>query len=111
MGFVPPVIVKFAVFEMLPLGAGLVTVTAAVPVEAMAVAGTGAVNSQELTNVVASVVPPKLTIEAPLKFVPMTSRVKAALPATELIGKIVVIAGPVGLDPPGGVVGALYPHP
>jgi hypothetical protein len=43
-GFVPPVMVKFAAFDVPPPGAGLVTVTATVPAEAMAAAGMAAVS-------------------------------------------------------------------
>ncbi len=82
----------------LPLGAGLVTVTAGVPVEAMLAAGMAAVNCVELTKVVATADPPKPTIEAATKFVPLTVSVKAALPATIVFGEIVVIVG-VELDP------------
>ena len=92
--------VKFTEFEA-PPGVGLVTVTAAVPAEAMAAAGMAAVNCVELTNVVVGAAPPKLTIEAATKFVPVIVRVKAAPPATVVFGEIVVIVG-VALDPLGG---------
>ena len=88
--------VKIIALEVPPPGAGLVTVTAGVPAEAMLAAGMAAVNCVELTKVVASADPPKLTIEAATKFVPLIVSVKAALPATALFGEIVVI---VGLDP------------
>src|ERR1700747_1949060 len=99
MGFVPPATAKFIAFEFRP--PGLVTVTASVPVEAMAAAGMAAVNCVELTNVVVGAVPPKLTIETATKFVPVIVNVKAAPPAAVLFGEIVVIAG-AGLDPLGG---------
>ena len=101
MGLFPLVMVKFAAFEVPPPGAELVTVTAAVPAVAMAAAGMAAVNCVALTNVVVRAVPPKLTVEAATKFVPLTVSVKAAPPATALFGEIVVIVG-VGLDPLGG---------
>jgi len=101
MGFVPLVMVKFTAFEVLPPGAGLVTVTAGVPAEAMAAAGMAAVNCVALTNVVLRAVPPKVTIEAATKFVPLIVSVKAALPAAALFGEIVLIVG-AGLDPLGG---------
>ena len=44
--------VKFTALEVPPPDAGLVTVTASVPVEAMLAAGMAAVNCVELTNVV-----------------------------------------------------------
>lgn len=93
---------KFTAFEVPPPGAGLVTVTATVPAEAIAAAGMVAVNSVELTNVVVGVVPPKLTVEVGRKFVPLTVSVKpAAVPATTLLGEMVAIIG-VGFDPLGG---------
>jgi hypothetical protein len=89
----PLVMVKVNVLELPPPGAGLVTVTPRIPVEAMLAAGMAAVNWVELTNVVAGADPPKLTIEAATKFVPLIVSVKAALPATVLFGEIVVIVG------------------
>jgi hypothetical protein len=86
-------IVKFTAFEVPPPGPGLVTVTVAGPAEAMAVAGIAAVNCVELTNVVATAVPPKLTTEEERKLAPLTDRVNAGLPATLLVGDIVEIVG------------------
>jgi hypothetical protein len=54
-----------------------------------------------LKTVVVTAVPPKLTIEAATKFVPLIVSVKAAPLAMTLFGEIVVIVG-VGLDPLGG---------
>ena len=93
----PLVTVKFVALEVPLPGAGLVTVTAIVPVEAMLAAAMVAVNCVELTNVVAGADPPKLTIEPATKLPPLIVSVKAAPPATLLVGKIVVIVG-VGLD-------------
>jgi hypothetical protein len=90
------VTVKFIGLEVPPPAAGLVTVTASVPVEAMLEAGMAAVNCVELTNVVAGADPPKLTIEAPKKLVPLIVSVKAAPPTTALFGEIAVMVG-VGL--------------
>jgi len=90
--------VKFIALEVPPPGAGLVTITARLPVEAMLAAGMTAVNRVELTNVVAGDDPPKLTIEAATKLVPFIVSVKAAPPAIVLFGEIVAIVG-VGLDP------------
>ena len=98
VGTEPLVMVKLIALEVPAPGAGLVTVTAGVPVEAMLAAGMAAVNCVELTNVVAGADPPKLIIEPATKFVPLIVSVKAALPATLLFGEIVVIVG-VGLDP------------
>jgi hypothetical protein len=89
---------KVDVFELPPPGAGLVTVTAGVPVEAMLAAGMAAVNCIELTKVVAGADPPKSTIEAATKFVPLIVSVKAAPPGTAQLGEIAVIVG-VGLGP------------
>jgi hypothetical protein len=99
MGFVPLLMVKLTRFELPPPGAGLVTVTAGVPTEAIAAAGIAAFNCVELTNVVVGVVPPKLTVEVAIKFAPLMLSVKpAALPATVLVGDMVVIVG-IGLRP------------
>src|SRR5579862_8860441 len=97
-GLRPLVMVKLIASEVPPPGAGLVTVTAGVPVEAMLAAGMAAVNCVELTKEVERADPPKLTIEAATKFVPLIVSVKAAPPATVLFGEMVVIVG-VGLDP------------
>ena len=108
------VTVKFIEFEVPPPGAGFVTVTANVPVEAMLAAGMAAVNCEEFTNVVTGAEPPKLTFEAATKFVPLIVSVKAAPPATALFGEIAVIVGAglgmaagVGLD----VEAVPPPHP
>jgi hypothetical protein len=92
---------KFVAREVPPPGAGLITVTGSVPVEAMLAAGMAAVNCVELTNLVAGADPPKLTVEVATKFVPKMVIVKAALPAAVVFGEIDVIVG-VGLDPSGG---------
>ena len=70
-GLRPLVTEKFIALEVPPAGAGLVTVTAGVPVEAMLEAGMAAVNCVELTNVVVGTAPPKLTVEDATKFVPL----------------------------------------
>jgi hypothetical protein len=67
----------------------------------MAAVGMAAVNCVELTNVVVGAAPPKVTIEAATKFVPVIVSVKAAPPATLVFGESVVIDG-AGLDPVGG---------
>jgi hypothetical protein len=71
----------------------LVTITAGEPDEAMLAAGMAAVNCVEFTNVEADANPPKVTIEAATKFVPLIVSVKAAPPATALFGETVVIVG------------------
>ena len=85
--------VKFTGFEVPPPCAGLVTVTANVPVETILEAGIVAVNCVEFTNVVASADAPKLTIEPATKFVPLIVSVKAGPPARPLFGEIVATVG------------------
>jgi hypothetical protein len=92
--------VKLIALEVPPSGAGLVTVTAGVPVEAMLAAGMAVVNCVESTKVVAGADPPKFTVEPATKFIPLIVSVKAAPPATVLFGEIVVMVG-AGLDPLG----------
>ena len=84
---------NFSIWKVPPSGAGLVTVTAGLPVEAMLEAGMAAVNCVELTKVVAGADPPKLTIEAATKFVPLIVSVNATPPATAVFGEIEVIVG------------------
>jgi hypothetical protein len=90
------VTVKITALEVPPSVAGLVTLTPGVPVEAMLEAGMDAVNCMELTNVAGAAAPPKLTIEAATKFVPLIVSVKPAPPAAALFGEIVVIVGVAG---------------
>jgi hypothetical protein len=59
----------------------------------MLVEGMAAVNCVELTKVVATADPPKLTIDAATKFVPVIVSVKAAPPAVALFGEIMLIVG------------------
>jgi len=84
---------KFTAFDVPPSDGGLVTLTAGVPTEAIATVGIAAVNCVEFTKVVAVAVAPKFTMEATTKFAPLIVRVKAPLPATALLGVIVVIVG------------------
>ena len=85
--------VKFTGLEVPPPGAGFVTVTASIPVEATLEGRMAAVNCVELTNVVGGVAPPKLTIEAATKLVPLIVSLKAAPSATAVSGEIAVIVG------------------
>ena len=85
--------VKFAAFDVPPPGAGLNTVTAAVPAEEIAAAGMAEINCVALTKVVLRAVPAKLTTDPETKFAPLTVSVKPAPPAAALVGEIVVIAG------------------
>jgi hypothetical protein len=100
---------KFTAFEVLP-PAGLVTVTATVPPEAIEAAGMAAVNCVALTNVVLGAAPPKLTTEAATKFVPVMVSVKAAPPARAVFGEIALTVG-ADLYPFGEVVDPAYPQP
>jgi hypothetical protein len=104
------VIVKFTELEVRTPGAGLLTVTAGMPVEAIAAAGMAAVNCVELTNVVVGAAPPKLTTEPATKFAPLIVSVKAAPPARAVVGEIVLIDG--GSGGGGGVcsIELLPPH-
>jgi len=106
----PPLMVKFTGLEVPPPGVGFVTVTDAVPADAITAAGMAAVNCVELTNVVVGIVPPKLTIEVVIKLAPLMVKVKPdALPATALVGDIAVIVG-TGFPPP-PVKAVPPPHP
>ncbi|MGB8522095.1 MAG: hypothetical protein WCD43_03940 [Candidatus Acidiferrales bacterium] len=92
---------KSIAFEAPPPGAGLVTVTAGVPVEAMLAAGMTAFNCVELTKLVAVAEPPKLTLEAATKFVPLIWSEKVKPPASVPFGEIEVIVG-IGFGGGGG---------
>jgi hypothetical protein len=83
-------------FETPPPGAGLKTVTLAVPAAAMSLAGICAVNCVPLTTVVVRSLPFHLTIEPPMKFVPLTVSVKPTPPAAAALGVMLVNVG-VGL--------------
>ena len=84
---------KLIALEVPPSGAGFVTLTPGVPADAMLAAEMAAVNCVELTKVVAAGDPPKSTIEAATKFVPVIVSVKAAPPARALFGEMDVIVG------------------
>jgi len=84
---------NFSIWKVPPSGAGLVTVTAGVPVAAMAAAGMAAVNSVELMNVVVDAAPPKFTIEVVTKLAPVIVSVRAGPPAAILFGESAVIVG------------------
>lgn len=76
-----------------PLGAGLTTVTCALPAVLMSVARTDAVSWILLTNVVASFAPFHSTEEVETKFDPLTVSVKLAPPARALLGESDVAFG------------------
>jgi hypothetical protein len=79
--------------ETPPPGAGLNTVTWAVPATAMSEAGTVAVNCVAETKVVARSEPFQRTTEVLTKLVPFTVRVKLPPPATAELGLMLVVTG------------------
>ena len=76
-----------------PLGAGFVTVTVAVPAVAISAAVIAAVSWVALTNVVVLAAPLNFTTDVDTKPVPFTVRVKAAPPAVALVGEREVSVG------------------
>ena len=87
------VMVKVAVLDVPPPGAGLKTVTFAVPAVATSLAGMVAVSTVLETNPVVRSLPFQRTTEPLTKFVPVMVRVNPPLPATAVDGLIVVIVG------------------
>jgi hypothetical protein len=87
------VMVKVAMLDVPPLGAGLKTVTFAVPAVATSLAGMVAVSTVLETNPVVRSLPFQRTTEPLTKFVPVMVRVNPPLPATAVDGLIVVIVG------------------
>jgi len=87
------VMVKVAVSGAPPPGAGLKTVTFAVPAVATSLAGMIAVSTVLETNPVVRSFPFQRTTELVTKFVPVMMRVNPPLPATVVDGLIVVIVG------------------
>ena len=79
--------------EVPPPGAGLETVTGAVPAAAMSAAEMAACNCEALTNVVVRAEPFQLTTELLMNPLPFTVRVKAAPPAVALAGDREVTVG------------------
>jgi len=79
--------------EVPPPGAGLDTVTWAVPAVAMSVAEMAACNCVALINEVVLGDPFQLTTEPLMNPLPFTVRVKAAVPAVALVGDSDVIVG------------------
>src|SRR5258708_5343668 len=80
----PPnaVIVNVAAPETPPPGAGLKTVTCAIPLVVMSLAGMDARNWVPLTNVVTRSVPLQRTTDDEMKFKPVTTRVKLVPPTS-----------------------------
>jgi len=94
-----------------PPGAGLATVTAALPAEAMSLAKIAAVNCVALTKVVVRLAPFQCTVEAVTNPEPFTVSVNAPEPASVLDGDSELIVGggllmvnaAALVDPPPGV--------
>ena len=90
---VTALIVNLIALEVPPPGAGLDTVTEAVPAVVMSLASIAAVTRVVETNVVTRLVPFHSTTELLMKFVPLTVSVKAAPPATAVVGFKLVSVG------------------
>ena len=84
---------KLLALEVPPPGAGVCTVTEAVPAEATSVAVTWAVSCVALTNCVVRAVVPHRTVDALVKFAPFTVSVNAALPAVAVAGEMPLTEG------------------
>ena len=86
-------IVNVSGADVPPPGAGLVTVTMAVPAVAMSAAVIMAVTFVAFTKVLVRLDPFQFTIDVETKLVPVTVRVKAAPPAVVLLGESAVAVG------------------
>ena len=84
---------KVRAAEMPPPGAGVTTVTWAVPAVAISAAEMAAVSWVVLTKVVVRVVPFQLITEAVTKLLPVTVKVNPAPPAVALVGERVLSTG------------------
>jgi len=121
VGEIPPTVGASALtvnglpLEVPPPGAGVTTVTKTVPSVATCNDVTCAVSSVALTNVVASAVVPHFTVDALVKFAPVTVSGNAAAPVVAVVGEIPLIVGAGGgalivkvsapeVPPPGGSV-------
>lgn len=107
LGFNEPItgagleIVKAKELDVPPPGAGLETVTGAVPAEATSDALMAACNSTLETKVVLRALPFHRTVEEEIKFVPLTVRVRLAAPAVADVGlKEVTVGAGFGLGLP-----------
>ena len=76
-----------------PPGAGFVTATVAVPAVAISAAAIATVSWVALTKVVVLAAPLNFTTDVDTKPVPLTVRLKAALPAVALLGEREVAVG------------------
>ncbi len=86
-------ILKLRAFDVPPPGAGLLTVTLAVPAVAMSLAEIDAVKLVALFRVVVRSDPFHRTVEPETKLEPLTVRAKSGLPAIAEFGLIPMIAG------------------
>src|SRR5207247_10549414 len=87
------VIVNVTEPDVPPPGVGLNTVTAAVPVAAMSLAGIAAWSCVLLTNVVVRLLPFQRTTDDARKFVPVTVSVNAPLPTAAVLGGMELAVG------------------
>ena len=85
--------VKLRAFDVPPPGAGLLTVTLAVPAVAMSLAEIDAVRLVALLRVVVRSDPFHRTVEPDTKLEPLTVRANPGLPAMAEFGLIPVMAG------------------
>ena len=92
------VTVKIAAFNVPPPGAGLNTVTWALPSDAISEDRITACNCVLLTKVVALALPFHWTTEFETKLLPLITNVNPALPDGTVAGEIVVTDG-IGLTP------------
>ena len=76
--FAAAVMVNVTAFEVPPPGAGVTTVTGAIPWVTMSLAGIAAVTWPAFTNVVVRAAPFQRTWEVPTKLLPFTVSVKPA---------------------------------
>ena len=94
-----PVTVKVRTADVPPPGAGVKTMTCAVPAVAISAAAICAVSWVAETKVVVRLAPFQRTTEPETKLLPPTVRTKAAPPAAAEVGASVPITGK-GLPPP-----------
>src|SRR5438128_3535801 len=99
-GFGAEEMVNVCAFDVPPPGAGLNTITDAVPTVAMSLAGIAAVNRDDEPNVVVRLAPFHRTTDPVTKFVPFTVSVNAAPPAAAELGLTPVVVGTGFVEPP-----------
>ena len=92
-GLLGGAIVKVCALDVPPPGAGLNTLTCAVPAVTRSGAGTAAVSWVAETNVVARSAPFHRTVEPEMKFVPVTISVRPDAPAVTEAGLKPVVVG------------------